>query len=73
MAAARPSQAVIRNAIQAALACGLPVLGIEVTPEGGIGIIADPAAAPTAAARSWERNGTRTLQTIPARCANREN
>ena len=58
MAAARPSQAVIRNAIQAALACGLPVLGIEVTPEGGIRIIADPAAAPVSSGgeeSAWDR------------------
>ena len=40
MPAARPSEAVIRNAIKAALACGLNVGAVEVTPGGGVRILA---------------------------------
>lgn len=39
MARARPSQAVIRNAIRAARDCGLEVGAVEITREGGARIL----------------------------------
>lgn len=43
MPAARLSEAVIRNAIKAAQACGVIIGQIEVTADGGIKIIAESA------------------------------
>ena len=40
MPAPRPSRAVIRNAIEAAQACGLPIEAVEITRDGSVRILA---------------------------------
>jgi hypothetical protein len=46
MARARPSQAVIRNAILAARDCGLEIGAVEITREGGARILVGSGMAP---------------------------
>jgi hypothetical protein len=43
MPSARPSKAVICNAIAAAQKCGLDVTGVEITPQGGVRVLAGDA------------------------------
>ena len=40
MPAARPSEAVIRNAIKAAQVCGVQIGAVEILPGGGVRILA---------------------------------
>jgi len=40
MPAARPTEALIERSIRAVQACGLPVHGVEVSPDGSIRILA---------------------------------
>lgn len=58
MPAARPSQAVIRNAIKAAQLCGMDIGAIEVTPDGGVRIVAastgTPLTSPEQGEDAWD-------------------
>lgn len=61
MPAARPSAAVIRNAIQAAQDCGLPIGAVEITRDGSVRILAT---VPGAALRSGAATGENTCDSL---------
>lgn len=56
MARARPSQAVIRNAILAARDCGLEIGAVEITRDGGARILVGSGMAPLSS-RGGEEGG----------------
>lgn len=57
MPAPRPSRAVIRNAIEAAQACGLPIGAVEITRDGSVRILAS-AESPSVSSRGDDGGNT---------------
>lgn len=64
MPAARPSEAVIRNAIKAAQSCGVTVSVVEVMPGGGVRILASGEYAPVVSDESAEDAWDRATGTV---------